>query len=74
MRRSSSIWCLSVSVPGQSALVAESYGYSVRPDVAPPQGGVPLAGLKLLWPEDWETFHATQRDFVRAWNRITGLR
>jgi iron(III) transport system substrate-binding protein len=65
-------WML--GVPGQTALVAEAFSYSVRPDVGPPQGGVPLSQVKQLLPESWETFEASQRQFVRDWNRITGMR
>jgi len=65
-------WML--SVPGQTALVAEAFSYSVRSDVGPPQGGIPLSKVKLLIPEDWAALEATQRQFVHDWNRITGVR
>jgi iron(III) transport system substrate-binding protein len=65
-------WLL--GVPGQTAIVAATFGYSVRDDVPAPQGGVPFASVKLLVPSDWADAVLSQRQFVRDWNRITGLR
>jgi iron(III) transport system substrate-binding protein len=64
-------WLLGVA--GQTALVEEAYSYSPRTDVRPPAGAVPLAEVKMLYPEDWETFEKSHRPFVREWNRITGM-
>jgi iron(III) transport system substrate-binding protein len=64
-------WLL--GVPGQTALVEEAYSYSAREDVHPPEGGVPISTMKLLYPEDWETFEKSHPAFVRDWKRITGM-
>jgi iron(III) transport system substrate-binding protein len=64
-------WLL--GAPGQTALVAESYSYSLRHDVRPPAGGVPLSSVKLLYPDDWDAFEKSRAQFVRDWNRITGV-
>jgi iron(III) transport system substrate-binding protein len=64
-------WLL--GVPGQTALVDEAYSYSLRPDVHPPAGGVALSSVKLLYPDDWETLEKSRPQFVRDWNRITGV-
>jgi iron(III) transport system substrate-binding protein len=65
-------WLL--GVPGQTALAKISYAYSVRSDVPPPAGGVPLTSIKLLYPTNWDDFLKTQRQFVGEWNRVIGLR
>jgi iron(III) transport system substrate-binding protein len=63
-----------IGVPGQTALAKTAYSYSVRTDVPPPEGGVPLQSVKLLYPKSWSDFLKSQQQFVREWNRITGLR
>jgi iron(III) transport system substrate-binding protein len=65
-------WLL--GVPGQTAVVAATFGYSVRADVPPPEGGVEFSTVKLLVPADWADSVKSQRQFVKDWNRITGLR
>ncbi len=63
-----------LSVPGQSGNVAELFTYSPRPDVPPPQGGAGVTEFKLLIPNDWQAFEKTHAQFVREWDKITGLR
>jgi hypothetical protein len=46
----------------------------VRTDVPPPEGGVEFSTVKLLVPADWADSVKSQRQFVKDWNRITGLR
>jgi hypothetical protein len=46
----------------------------LRPDVPPPEGGVRASDLKLLYPEDWDAFLKTHTQFVREWDKITGMR
>jgi iron(III) transport system substrate-binding protein len=65
-------WLL--GVPGQTALVEEEFAYSARTDVHPPAGAVPIGSLKLLYPEDWNEFEKSHPQFVKDWNRITGIR
>ena len=65
-------WLL--GVPGQTALVEEAFAYSPRADVHPPAGAVPLESLKLLYPDDWEAFEKSHPQFVKDWNKITGIR
>ncbi|OJW28246.1 MAG: hypothetical protein BGO51_25580 [Rhodospirillales bacterium 69-11] len=62
------------SVPGQKAYVAASSLYSARKDVPPPAGGIPITDIKLLAPDDWETFLKTHTQFVREWDRMVGMR
>ena len=63
-----------LGVPGQTADVQVLYNNSLRPDVPPPPGGVKADTLKLLLPTDWNDFQATHPQFVREWDKITGLR
>ena len=65
-------WLL--GVPGQTALVEEAFAYSARTDVHAPAGAAPLNSLKLLYPDDWDAFEKSHRQFVKDWNRITGVR
>ncbi len=63
-----------LGVPGQTGY-AEVLAYnSLRADVPPPAGGVKASELKVLFPDDWEAFLKTHSQFVREWNKITGLR
>jgi iron(III) transport system substrate-binding protein len=63
-----------LGVPGQTGY-AEVLAYnSLRSDVAPPAGGVKATELKLLFPDDWDAFLKTHTQFVREWDKITGLR
>jgi iron(III) transport system substrate-binding protein len=61
-------------VPGQKAYVAASSLYSVRTDVPPPAGGVPITSFKLLIPDDWDAFLKTHAQFVKEWDRMVGMR
>ncbi len=63
-----------LSVPGQSGNVQELFTYSPRPDVPPPPGGAGVTEFKLLIPNDWQAFEKTHAQFVREWDKITGLR
>jgi len=63
-----------LGVPGQRAVVAATFSYSVRADVEPPEGGVAFSSVKLLVPDDWADAVRSERQFVHDWNRITGLR
>jgi ABC-type Fe3+ transport system substrate-binding protein len=63
-----------LSVPGQSGNAAELFTYSPRPDVPPPPGGASVNEFKLLIPDDWQAFEKTHTQFVREWDKITGLR
>jgi iron(III) transport system substrate-binding protein len=65
-------WLL--SPPGQKAYGDALFVNSARADVPPPPGGVSVTELKLLFPEDWNAFLASRTEFVREWDRITGLR
>jgi len=59
---------------GQATLAKSAYAYSVRAGAQPPEGGVALSSVKLLYPADWNDFLKSQKQFVHDWNRITGLR
>jgi iron(III) transport system substrate-binding protein len=63
-----------LSPVGQKANADALYVHSVRADVAPPPGGLPIGQVKLLMPEDWQAFLASRPEFQREWDRITGLR
>ena len=65
-------WLL--SPVGQNALEQGLYTHSLRPDVPPPPGGLPIAQIKLLVPEDWQAFLTSRPEFQREWDRMTGLR
>ena len=52
----------------------ELFTYSPRPDVPPPPGGASVTEFKLLIPNDWQAFEKTHAQFVREWDKITGLR
>ena len=65
-------WLL--GVPGQTALVEEAFAYSACTDVHAPAGAAPLNSLKLLYPDDWDAFEKSHRQFLKDWNRITGVR
>ena len=63
-----------LSVPGQSALAVALSLNSARDDVPAPAGGQPIGKFKLLFPADWQAFLETHKQFVREWDRITGVR
>ena len=37
-------------------------------------GGLPISQLRLLLPEDWHAFLTSRPEFVREWDRLTGMR
>ena len=47
---------------------------SPRDDAEPPPGGKPVSEFKLLYPADWQVFLATHGQFVKEWDKITGVR
>lgn len=61
-------------VPGQKAYVKATALYSLRTDVPPPEGGVPITDFKLLSPDDWDAFLKTHAQFVKEWNSMVGMR
>ena len=63
-----------LSEPGQKAMAANLYLHSPRHGAAPPPGGEPLEKLKLLLPDDWNKFLVSRTEFVKEWDRYTGLR
>jgi iron(III) transport system substrate-binding protein len=65
-------WLL--SVPGQTALDQVMSVSSPRPDAPPPPGGKPIDQVKMLFPDNWETFLATHAAFLKDWDHITGVR
>jgi iron(III) transport system substrate-binding protein len=65
-------WLL--SPVGQKAVGEYLYLHSIRPDAPPPPGGLPISQLRLLLPEDWHAFLASRPEFVREWDRLTGMR
>lgn len=65
-------WLL--SPVGQKVSADALLYYSARDDVAPPEGGVPIGELHLLFPADWSAYVGSRREFLRDMNAITGLR
>jgi iron(III) transport system substrate-binding protein len=63
-----------LGVPGQTGYGQVLAYNSLRADVPPPPGGVRATDLKLLFPDDWDAFLKTHTQFVREWNKITGMR
>ncbi len=63
-----------LSVPGQTGNAEVLLTHSARSDVPPPPGGVSINEFKVLTPTDWHEFEQTHAQFVREWNKITGLR
>ena len=63
-----------LSQPGQTIMTRTTQNYSARADVPPPPGGQALNDFKLMIPEDWEAFLKTHGQFVREWDRMTGIR
>ena len=62
-----------LGVPGQTGNAEVLLTHSARSDVPPPPGGVSTR-VKVLTPHDWHAFLQTPPQFVREWNKITGLR
>lgn len=65
-------WLLSRG--GQKAVGDYLYLHSIRTDVPPPPGGLPITQMRLLMPEDWHAFLAGRPEFAREWDRLTGMR
>ena len=63
-----------IGLPGQNAYGQDLMYNSLRTDVTPPPGGVSPAEMKLLFPKDWDAFIKTHGQFVKEWNKITGMR
>jgi iron(III) transport system substrate-binding protein len=63
-----------LGVPGQTANAQALFYNSLRADVPPPPGGVNASEFKLLFPQDWADFEQTHTQFVREWDKLTGLR
>jgi iron(III) transport system substrate-binding protein len=63
-----------LGVPGQAAATQTLYYNSPRDDVPPPPGGVGTGNFKLLYPDDWTKFEQSHTQFVREWDKLTGLR
>jgi len=63
-----------LSVPGQTENAKALFYNSLRADVPPPPGGVNASQFKLLFPQDWHDFEQTHTQFVREWDKLTGLR
>ena len=63
-----------IGLPGQTAYGQILMYNSLRTDVAPPPGGVSPSELKLLFPSDWDAFLKSHPQFVKEWNKITGMR
>ncbi len=63
-----------IGQPGQNAYGQDLMYNSLRTDVAPPPGGISPSEMKLLFPQDWEAFLKTHGQFVKEWNKITGMR
>ncbi len=63
-----------LGVPGQTGY-GEVLAYnSLRADVPAPPGGVKATDLKVLFPTDWDAFLKTHSQFVREWNKLSGMR
>jgi iron(III) transport system substrate-binding protein len=63
-----------LGVPGQTSMTKTTQNYSARADVPPPPGGQKIGDFKLMIPSDWEAFLKTHSQFVREWDRMTGIR
>jgi iron(III) transport system substrate-binding protein len=63
-----------LGVPGQTAMTQTLYYNSPRDDVPAPPGGVGTEKFKLLYPDDWTKFEQSHTQFVREWDKLTGLR
>jgi iron(III) transport system substrate-binding protein len=59
---------------GQKAIGDYLYLHPIRTDAPPPPGGLPISQLRLLLPEDWHAFLSSRPEFVREWDRLTGMR
>jgi iron(III) transport system substrate-binding protein len=60
--------------PGQASLQNHHYLSSPRTDMAPPPGGIPTSQMKVLLIDDWDAYLKSRPQFVREWDKITGMR
>ena len=65
-------WLLSAA--GQTVNEEGLFLHSMRADVPPPPGGLPITKIKLLLPDDWQAFLKSRPQFQREWDKMTGLR
>ena len=63
-----------LGVPGQTTMTRTIRNYSARTDVPPPPTGEPITNFKLIVPDDWDAFLKTHSQFVKEWDRMTGIR
>ena len=63
-----------LGVPGQTAMTEAMYYHSPRDAVQPPPGGRPITAVTFLFPADWHAFEQSHTQFVREWNKLTGMR
>ena len=60
--------------PGQTSLQNHHFLSSPRTDMGPPPGGIPTSQMKVLAVTDWDAFLKSRPQFVREWDKMTGLR
>ena len=60
--------------PGQASLQNHHFLSSARADMGPPPGGIPTSQMKVLAVTDWDHFLKSRPQFVREWDKMTGLR
>jgi iron(III) transport system substrate-binding protein len=63
-----------LSLPGQTANVKYQFTHSLRPDAPAPPGGVKASEFRLLVPDDWHALEASHAQYVKEWNKLTGMR
>lgn len=63
-----------LGLPGQTANVKAQFTHSLRPDAPAPPGGVKATEFKLLLPDDWHALEASHAQYVKEWNKLTGMR
>lgn len=63
-----------LGVPGQTAMAKATLNYSPRADVAPPPGGQSMVDVPMMIPADWDAFLKSHSQYLREWDRMTGLR
>jgi iron(III) transport system substrate-binding protein len=60
--------------PGQASLQNNHFLSSPRTDMEPPPGGIPTGQMKVLLVDDWDAYLKARPQFVREWDKITGMR
>ena len=60
--------------PGQASLQNNHFLSSPRTDMPPPPGGIPTSQMKVLAVTDWDAFLKSRPQFVREWDKMTGMR